>query len=189
MAHDSYQLLVSLSFDGMLSADEQDQLNQHMQTCAPCAAMWTHMNAFDRLMSSQIEVAPPSDFVLKVMHKVENYQVRRRWTPWMVAILVIFSILASLSLAWPALVFSSGFQNTVLSWPVTASVLGYAGSALTVIIQGATFATNALIDWLFYLSSNPPVLGVVIAALVIASTYIGLREGFKASDTYQQQSA
>src|SRR5437868_5785683 len=121
MAHDSYLMMISLSFDEMLTMEEQDELNQHMRDCAMCAEMWSRMNAFDRLMSVQMEVAPPSNFVTSVMQKVDGYQVRRRWTPWMVVILAIFSVLASLSLAWPTLFFSLGLNREIAQWPVTGA--------------------------------------------------------------------
>jgi anti-sigma factor RsiW len=186
MAHDPYLLMISMSFDEMLSPEEQDDLNKHMRTCAHCAEMWSRMNAFDRLMSSQPMIGPSASFAMNVMRRVETYQVRRRWTPWMIAVLVVLSILASLSLAWPALFFALGMDKNIASWPITASIISTAGSVLSVVLNAASFATNALIDWLFFLVSTPAALAVVVAALVFVSTYIGMREGFKATMAYQQ---
>jgi hypothetical protein len=189
MAHDPYLLMISMSFDEILSKEEQDDLNLHMRSCAHCAEMWSRMNAFDRLMSSQSEVGPSVNFVANVMRRVETYQVHRRWTPWMIAVLVVLSVLASLSLAWPALFFALGLDKNIASWPITAAIISTAGSLLGTILSTATFATNALIDWLYFLVSTPAALAVVVAALVFVSIYIGMREGIKATSAYQQQSA
>jgi len=188
MAHDSYLMLISMSFDEELTDQEQDELTQHMRNCAHCAEMWSRMNSFDRMLSIQPMIAPPVDFVANVMRKVEMVQVRRRWTPWMIVMLVVFSILASLSLAWPALFLSVGVK-AIASWPVTAVIVNYVAQIVNLIVTAATIATNALLDWLTYLSSNPTALAVVIGALVLVSTYIGLREGLKTTEAYQQQSA
>jgi hypothetical protein len=189
MAHDPYLLMISMSFDEMLSPEEQEDLNLHMRSCAHCAEMWSRMNAFDRLLSSQIEVGPSVNFVANMMRRVETYQVRRRWTPWMVAVLVVLSLLASMSLAAPALFFSLGLNQNVANWPITASFIQTAGSVLGWVLDSASFATNALIDWLYFLVSTPAALAVVVAALVFVSIYIGMREGIKATAAYQQQAA
>jgi predicted anti-sigma-YlaC factor YlaD len=178
--HDSYQLMISLSLDEMLSAEEQENLNEHLRDCALCADMWSRMNTFDRFLSMQPEIMPSMNFAANVMMRVEMIQMRRRWTPWMIVTLVIFSILASLSLAWPSLIFALGLDKRIAEWPITSTLISTASDLLANATAVATLAVDALIMWVNFLASNPYALGVVIGALVVASTYIGLREGMKA---------
>lgn len=178
--HDSYQLLISLSLDEMLSPEEQEDLNKHLRECAFCAQTWANMNSFDRFLSVQPEIMPPLNFAANVMMRVEMMQMRKRWTPWMIATLVVFSILASLSLAWPSLIFVLGLDQRIAEWPITATLIATVGDVLGTAIMVATFAVDALIMWVNFLASNPYALGVVISALVVSSTYIGLREAMKA---------
>jgi predicted anti-sigma-YlaC factor YlaD len=178
--HDSYQLLISLSLDEMLTSEEQNDLNEHLRDCALCAEMWSRMNTSHRFILMQPEIMPPMNFGANVMMRVEMLQMRRRWTPWMVVTLVIFSILASLSLAWPSLIFALGLDKRIAAWPITATLITAASDVLANATMIATLAVDALIMWVNFLASNPYALGVVIGALVLSSTYIGLREGMKA---------
>ena len=92
MAHDNYLMMISMSFDEMLSEDEEETLFDHMRSCAMCADTWTRMNALDRALTAQPEIIPPPDFVSNVMMRVSTYQERRKWYPWMVATLIVLSL-------------------------------------------------------------------------------------------------
>ena len=192
MAHDSYLLMISQSFDEALSEEDQTALFDHMRSCALCADTWTRMNALDRALTAQIHVMPPSDFVANVMMRVSTYQERRKWYPWMVATLIVLSLLAGISLLAPTLFFSLGLYRTAATWPAVGRAVAVVAVGFGELVRIASFLMDALLDWLSLLSHDPVTLGVVVAALVIVSTYIGLRETIKATRTnegYSQQSA
>lgn len=177
--HDSYHLMISLALDGVLSDEEEQELTQHMRGCAACADMWTRMIAFDRLMHEQVEAFPPINFVANVMRRVETYEARRRLTPWMIAILATLSVLGGLWVAAPVLFFALGLDQRVAEWPVVAAALSFGVDAIAAITRVGTLALDVLLDWLFFVTGSPAALAVVVAALVLASTYIGLRESFR----------
>ncbi len=192
MAHDSYLLMISQSFDEILPEEDQEVLFDHMRSCAMCAATWTRMNALDRVLSAQIEVMPPLDFTASVMMRVSTYQERRKWYPWMVATLIVLSLLAGISLLAPTLFFSLGLYRTAATWPAVGRAVAAVAVGFADLVRVASFLMDALLDWLSLLSHDPVTLGVVVAALVSVSTYIGLRETLKATSTseaFSQQSA
>lgn len=191
MAHDSYQLMISLSLDGLLNDDDQEVLYQHMRGCAMCAEMWSRMGSLDRLFSTQPEIAPPVNFALRVMERVQVYETRRRLRPWMLAVLALFSLMAGLSLTVPVVIVSMGVQTLAESWPAVGAVLVTLADGFDTLVSAATYVMDLLLGWLNFLASDPAALAVVITGLVLASTYIGLREGFKAtrSESYEPQSA
>ncbi len=180
MAHDAYQLLISLSLDGELADDQQELLYEHMQACAACADMWSRMNALDRLLMAQPQVAPRADFTARVMARAQVREARRHPRPWMIALLVGLSALASISLLTPILLLSLGIYRIVMVWPWVGVALGAASEVFARLVTTATYLTNALIDWFTYLLTDPAALAVIIVALMVASTYIGLREGLRA---------
>jgi hypothetical protein len=85
-----------------------------------------------------------------------------------------------------------GFAQAAAEWPVVGSVVVVVANGFGVLVAAATAISRVLLAWLTFVTTNPIALAVVIAALVIASTYIGLREAMKVvrqSEAYQQQSA
>jgi len=193
MAHDSYLQMISMSLDEMLTDTDQEVLFDHMRSCAMCADTWTRMNALDRLLTVQKEVIPPPDFVANVMTRVSTYQERRKWYPWMVVTLIVLSLLTGISLLAPTLFFSLGIYRTAAAWPAVGRAVAVFAGGFAEVVRVASFLMDALLDWLSLLSHDPVTLGVVIAALVSVSTYIGLRETIKATsavnnEAFQQQS-
>jgi anti-sigma factor RsiW len=179
MAHDSYQLLISLSLDEQLSDEEQDALNQHMRTCALCTDIWVHMNSFDRLLSIQPQVPPTLDFTAKVMQRVQSYEARRRLRPWMLVVLTVLSLLSGISVAFPIALLVIGPQSIAARWPFFGTLLSALADGFNTVVAAATWSMNLLLDWFQFLITEPSALAVVITGLVLVSTYIGLRESLK----------
>ncbi len=188
MAHDSYQLLISLSFDGLLDDEEQDTLYQHMRTCAMCAETWTRMNSLDRLLSLQPQAAPSVNFAAKVMQRVQTYETRRRLHPWMLVMLAILSLLSGVSIAVPVTILAVGPQTITARYPLFGAILSMLARGFETVVEAATWATDMLLSWFKFLTGDPAALAVVITGLVLASIYIGLRESLKAmrqSDAFE----
>ncbi len=181
MAHNSYELMISLALDGLLETEEEQELHQHLMACNACADVWRRMLLVDSMMVRPPQAAPPANFAAQVMARVEAYETRQQWQPWLIVVLGIASVIAALSLALPFAFFGLGLQHTLAEWPVVGTLLGYALHVFGLAVNGATLAADALTDWLRYVTGNPVALAVVVGALALASTWIGLLEGLKAT--------
>ncbi len=180
MAHSPYDLMISLSLDGELGEDEQQELRQHLQTCCACADTWRNMTWLNKTLTNPVLLTPPVNLAAQVAARIQIYENRRRWYPWAVGGFILISLAAAVSVSAPILFLVLGLYRPLLNTPVVGTVLSYALYLLDMIRHGALFALGALHDWLDYLISEPAALAVVLTALVLASTWIGLREGFKA---------
>ena len=71
--------LMSLRLDGLLDTRTQAELEQHIKTCARCLTEWTALQEADSLLrlSARRPVAPPPDFVARVMVRVGQTPVAR----------------------------------------------------------------------------------------------------------------
>lgn len=180
MAHNSYDLMMSLALDGELDRAESEQLRLHLQTCGTCAETWRRMQLVNAMFSHPAHVPPPVNLTAQVMARVEIYEQRRRWYPWAVGAFVLITLAAAISIAAPVLFFALGLHQQLLSLPVVGTVAGYALTVLAALQEVGLFVLDALRDWLMRLSSDPVTLAVVLVGLVLASTSIGLLEWHKA---------
>ena len=61
MAHSPYDMMISLSFDGHLSPEEERDLRQHLQPCDMCASAWRRMTLLDAMFSHPVNAPAPAD--------------------------------------------------------------------------------------------------------------------------------
>jgi hypothetical protein len=189
MAHDPYTIMISLSLDGMLNAEEEQDLQQHMRTCDACAQAWRDMSLIETMFKAQPMAAPGPDFAAGVMTRVETYESQRRWYPWFALLVGVLVVAAIASIAGPILFFSYGLHHVLLELPIIATVAGAAFQAYGAVLYGVQFAVALLTDWLNLLTTDPIALAVVVAALALASTWIGLLEGMKLSSAALETSS
>src|SRR5690242_8090140 len=71
--------LLSLRLDGLLEPSKSYELDDHLKNCADCRGTWNGLQEADMLLrlSAKQPVAPPPDFVAKVMVKVAATPVTR----------------------------------------------------------------------------------------------------------------
>ncbi len=50
--HESYEAMLNLSLDGMLSREEQEELRKHLQTCATCADTLSQLKLVDAMFKT-----------------------------------------------------------------------------------------------------------------------------------------
>ena len=172
MAHNPYEIMISLSLDGLLSEEEGQELDAHLQACEACTDLHARMALVDGLLAQAPQVVPQVNLTTSVMGRIGAYETRRRWQPWIVGVLVLASLLAAVCLAVPIAFFSLGLQETVAQWPVVVRALGAIVNGYTVLQSGADLAY----EWLMYVVTEPVALGVVIGGLVLASMWIGMME-------------
>ncbi len=181
MAHNPYDLMMSLALDGELNEHEQEELQLHLQTCAPCADAWQHMRLVDAMLTRPSHAIPPVNLTAQVMARIEAYERHRHSQPWAVAVFVLITLAAALSVATPILFFALGLHQALLTLPLVGSILGFALQMLAALQGSVGVALNVLRDWLAYLANDAAALAVVLTALVLVSTSIGLLEWYKAT--------
>lgn len=180
MAHNPYEMMISLAVDGLLDDAEQQELQAHLQNCPTCVDLQERMQLVDSMFKQPVMVVPPIDFTASVMARIDTYEASRRWTPWLIGVLVVVSVIAALSIATPILLLTQGWWQSLLTLPVVGTALTAALAVYGFLQSTASLALEAAGDWLVYLTSDPVTLGVVLTALVVASISIGLLEGSKA---------
>lgn len=179
MAHNPYDLMMSLALDGELGEREQEELQLHLQVCAPCADAWQHMRWIDAMFTRPSYATPPVNLTAQVMARIEAYERSRRSQPWAIAAFTLITLAAAVSIAAPVLFFALGLHHNLLTLPLVGNILGFMLRVLATLQGSVELALNALRNWLAYLVDDPAVLAVVLAALVLASTSIGLLEWYK----------
>lgn len=177
MAQERYQLLMNLALDGLITEEEERELDVYFMSSDSLTGEWDELNMVDALLKhhAKVEMPPPPDFTMGVMARVEAYEDQRRWTPWVIGILAFISVLAALNIAAPILFFSLELYKPLATLPAVASVLTFGAHALNTIGLGLA----AVVDWMEYLLTDPVALGIALTALVLASIWIGLREGLR----------
>jgi Co/Zn/Cd efflux system component len=177
MAQERYQQLMNLALDGLITEEEERELDGYLMSSDGLTGEWDELNMVDALLKhhAKVEMPPPPDFTMGVMARVEAYEAQRRWTPWMIGILAFISVLAALNIAMPILFFSLELYKPLAALPAFGAVLTAGAHALNAVGLGLA----ALADWLEYLLTDPVALGISLSALVLASTWIGMREGLR----------
>nr|MBN1228751.1 hypothetical protein [Anaerolineae bacterium] len=181
MAHNSYEVMMSLALDALLTQEEEKELNQHLQSCSTCAQLWDDMTIINTMFTASAEVAPPANFSANVLARVESYESGRRWYPWIVGVLVAASVIAASLWALPALFLSLGLPDLLAEWPVIGEIIDAATRGYIAIQIGVSWVVELANTWFSYLLNEPASLAVILTALVLASTWIGLLEGIKAT--------
>ena len=180
MAHNNpYELMISLELDDELTQAEKMDLADYLSANPESADLQRRMQVVDAMFSKSPAVSPPRNFAANVMARIEVMENTRRWYPWVLAILVVSSLLAAVSIAAPVLFFSSGLRETILSWPFVAVAVNELFEVWSVVQGGVDFVLSVFRDWFTYIFSEPAALAIVLIALVGASTWIGLREAIK----------
>jgi anti-sigma factor RsiW len=176
MAHDNIRLLISLDLDGMLTDRQRDDLRRHTRACANCAQAWDDMRRMDTLLRVQPEIAPLPDFRTSVMGRVKAYEIQRRLNPWLIALLGGLAAAVLVSTLLPVAIVAFEWYKPLLAWPIVGTMLVGIAHGFTAVVEVVRLAIHDLFAWLGYLTTDPAALSIVIGGLVVASTWIGLRE-------------
>jgi len=180
MARDPFDLEMSLLLDGLLDEESEAQLRRRLLEDEEAANAWGRARQVDAVLRAAPAALPPVDFSAKVMAQVERYEVRRRWRPWVIGLMSALSLGVGLSVLLPVLFFVLGLQYYLFELPVIGAALRFAVEFIATAGWLLETGMRALGSWLMFLSQEPGALALVISALVLASTWIGLREGQRA---------
>jgi predicted anti-sigma-YlaC factor YlaD len=176
MAHESYLNLMNLSLEGLLNQKEDADLQHHLAGCSACAAMYSRLQILEDSFSAPLFAVPPVNFSAGVMARIARYETQRQARPWFQAFLIMVIVLSIIAVSLPIVGIALGLHQQMMALP---AVSGFATEVSNTYTQFSEFVWQALagvVFWLSYVLTDPLSLSVVITALVLASTYIGLRE-------------
>ncbi|NDJ34653.1 MAG: hypothetical protein GYB64_08280 [Chloroflexi bacterium] len=179
MAQDQFDLLMSLALDDQLDADEQALLRTQIAESAEFSRAWDRMQTIDGMLSNQREVAPAVDFTAQVMARIEAYEERLQWTPWLSALIGGTIVATLVSFLTPWLLLTGLLQPVLARVPVLGVLLAQVMQIFDTATFLATLFVRVVTNWVTFIVTDPTALGVIVGALVVASTWIGLREAYK----------
>lgn len=186
MAHDTYHMLINHSLDGEIAQADQAKLEQHIENCLDCADLFQRMQIVDVMLARPVEVPAPVDFTAKVMARIQTYEARREWTPWFIGFFAGASLLAAISVALPIILLSLGIDGITAISPALGHALLDVFSLILIGVDGILLVVNLVSNWITYIFNEPFALGTVLAALMLASTWIGVLESSKLSSRTSQ---
>jgi predicted anti-sigma-YlaC factor YlaD len=176
MAHEDYHSMMSAMLDGEIAPGERADLLRHMETCAPCQTTWDRLAQLDGLFAHPEFVPPPPDFSVQVMARLEaDKAAQRRWA--LTVVLALLAVVAIMGLA-PTLGGAVGLMVVLRRVVTDGGALGTLITLQDVGLATLTAFGHGLRAWLRLVASQPGVQAMAIAALVLASTWIGLLEVF-----------
>jgi hypothetical protein len=187
--------LLSLRLDGLLDASKSYELDDHLKNCADCRGTWNGLQEADLLLrlSAKQPLAPPPDFLMKVMVKVAATPVTRpalwdrvrveggrRTTP------LTTGRRATLPLGAPALPVAAAARPTARRGPLAAlqnrwvqAYLGGLGAAAALALLALVVVTTLLTVGgapVTALVSHTPVGPFVVPSLDVARAWLGAVE-------------
>jgi hypothetical protein len=177
MAQDPFDLLISRMLDHDLTPEEQASVEEHIAQNPHAQTTVERFQHVDAMLHNQRELPLPFDLTAGVMARIEAYEVRKMWTPWIIALVVLFGLMTLTMFIMPWLLVSGILTGLVADVPIIGTVIIGLAQIMEYAVLGATFFVNAVSVWLHTLTTDPLILGLVVSALVVSSIYIGLREG------------
>ena len=177
MARDPFDIMMSRMLDNDLNAEERIGFENYVAHDEQAAEAWDQFQMVDAMLSNQREAMLPFDLTAGVMARIEAYETRKMWMPWITALAGLFGLMMLFMFILPWLLVSGVLTNVVADVPVIGTIIVGMAQLMQYAVFGATLFVNAISAWLHTVTTDPLILGLVISALVVASTYIGLREG------------
>ena len=158
--HSEYLMLISLELDGMLEADEQAQLDGHMEQCSACRAQWQLWQKVDnRLREAPMPVLAPG-FSHSVAQRLARQERRRNLQ--IGVMLTVFTLLVwSLGLIGVCALTGAVVYTNIDRFAETGLFLSEAAAVAGVLGQ-------SLWDVIVELTATPAALGVASGYVVVA---------------------
>jgi anti-sigma factor RsiW len=159
---------MSLALDGLLDADGQRQMEQHLAACPACRAEWASMRQVSTLFEQSPMVGPPLGFAVRVERRLGEKAKKRGWTPGGIAVLTGSLSLAGVTVATVALIFLG-----VVAWQwLGAQPAVYQGStAVTQVASGVGLVGKGASLFLkdLLVRYGPPLLLLAAAGLALTT--------------------
>lgn len=161
--HD-YSPLMSLALDGLLSAGEQQRLDQHLAACPACQQTWGRWQRIAHVLTVEPFAAPSLGFALRLDSAMQRRE--RRHERLLAAGILVGGTLAVLTLLLLSMTLTATLlmSNAPGLWPRVVETLGFGGQLIALVWQNLTAVRDALAALL----PNPLVMMGVALALVMA---------------------
>ncbi len=75
--HEDYSELMSLALDGMLSAEEERRLDQHLLACPSCQTTWARWQRIAHVLTVEPFAGPPQGFALALDQAMQRDEKRQ----------------------------------------------------------------------------------------------------------------
>jgi anti-sigma factor RsiW len=181
MEHEKYHLLMMGALDGEIGAEQQDELESHLQACSACRQEWHAILAIDTLFRQAPMLNPAADFAQRTVARLPNRRARLWAISAIYVLLLLSGILPILLVIWAA--------NTVvpmISQPLfweSAQQLLNEGARLVSVVAGALFKglgellvqQPAILGWLLVLAGMVFVWNGVYQQLVSQPTAVSIQ--------------
>jgi predicted anti-sigma-YlaC factor YlaD len=157
---------MSTALDGLLDADAERTLQQHLATCSTCQAEWQAMQRISALFRQSPPVGPPLGFAVRLDRRLAEKEKKRRQTFGGLALLTGSLSLAGVTVA-AVLMIAAG----LLAWhsfgsaPAVqegAGAVSQVASGMGLVGKGATLFLKDLL-----LRYGPPLLVLVGIGLAV----------------------
>jgi anti-sigma factor RsiW len=161
--HD-YSEIMSLALDGMLSADEERLLDQHLRACPACQASWGKWQRIAHVLTVEPFAGPPQGFALRLDQALQRDEQRQER-------ILAGLVLTGGTLTVLALVVLGTALTTALWMAISPAArvqlvetLGFAGQFVTLVLQNLASIRDSLVA----LMPDPLVMLAICLALMVA---------------------
>jgi len=167
-------LLMSLSLDGLLDAEGQKHLDDHLSACAACQTEWEALRGVSTLFEQSPMVGPPLGFAVRVERKLAEQKRKRRRLFGGLAVLTSSLSLAGVTAAAVVMivigfVIWNGFGD-MPSVQQRTSAVSHVASGMGLVGKGASFFLGDLL-----LRYGPPlVILLAIGLAILAGIWLWL---------------
>lgn len=170
-AHHDYSELMSLALDGMLSAGEQQRLDQHLAGCPACETTWNLWQRVSHVLTVEPFAGPPQGFALRFDNVLQRQEQRheRVLAGWVLAggtLVVLAMIMLGTALTtalWMALAPNARGE--------LVDTLSFAGQFAALVFQNLAAVRNGVAALL----PDPAIMLAVALALAAAgAAWVGL---------------
>ncbi len=163
-AQHDYSPLMSLALDGMLSAEEQQRLDQHLTACPTCQQTWGKWQRIAHVLTVEPFAGPSLGFTLRLDSAMQRREQRRERR--LAAGILVGGTLAVLTLLLLSVTLTATLlmTNAPGLWARVVETVGFGGQFIALVWQNLTAVRDALAALL----PNPLVMMAVALALVMA---------------------
>jgi anti-sigma factor RsiW len=162
--HD-FSELMSLALDGMLSAEEERRLDQHLQACPACQSSWNRWQRVSHFLTVEPFVGPPQGFALRLDHALQRDE--RRQEHILASLLLAGGTATVLALIVLGAALTTGLWMAIspLERVQLVETMGFAGQFMALVFQNLVAIRNGIAAMI----PDPLIMLVICLALITAS--------------------
>jgi anti-sigma factor RsiW len=160
---------MSLSLDALISSDEECALQGHVAQCEACQIEWQGIQAVAELFSTVQPVAPPPDFALRVMTRVQSHNRRARMVRQGSVFALGLVVLATLGIIPVMTMITLALRNPSVVQALSGAAMNVMDVANT-LARAIRLLAGAMLSGV----SWPMMVGYVVVAATLVIGWVGL---------------